>query len=101
MKSFKEYFRIREENLPTLGDEDNKSNKLFKIIRLAWKGHRGETLSFLRGLAKIDTGIAEALEEMKSSAEDEIDDSPVKKKKDQDVLVPPISDTSGSGNEDR
>jgi hypothetical protein len=46
MKSFRNYLQIREEKIPTLGEDDSKNNRLFKIMKLAWKSHRDSTISF-------------------------------------------------------
>lgn len=99
MKSFKDYLQIREEKIPTLGEDDSKSNKLFKIMKLAWKSHRDQTISFIKTLSKIDPEIATEFEEMRSCADDEIDTGPVKKHKNFDMIVPPTSDTSADSNQ--
>jgi hypothetical protein len=95
MKSFRNYLQIREEKIPTLGEDDSKNNRLFKIMKLAWKSHRDSTISFIRSLSKIDPEIATEFEDMKYASDDEIDSGPVKKHKNYDMLVPPVSDVSG------
>lgn len=99
MKSFKDYVQIKEdEEVPTLlGNDDTKAGRLFKMIRLAWKSHRGDTLAFIRKLAKLDPEIAAEYESLVSSSDVDVDDGPVKKKRDADILQPAMADTSASG----
>lgn len=102
MKTFKDYVQIREhDDIPTLlGNDDTKSGKLFKIIRIAWKSHQQDTLAFIRKLSKLDPEIANEYESLMSASDVDIDTTPIKKKRDSDVLSPAMADTAASGVED-
>lgn len=102
MKKFKEYIRLREEDeIPTIThEEDNKSGRLHKLIRIAWKSHRESTLAFFRKLSRIDPEIAVEYESIMNSNDPDVDDSPVRKHYQKDVIMPAMADITASGVED-
>lgn len=102
MKRFREYIRIREqEELPTITDEDdNKSGRLHKLVRLAWKTHRESTIAFFRKLSKIDPEIAAEFEGILNSGDPDVDNSPIKRHPEKDIIRPAMADMTASGVED-
>jgi hypothetical protein len=107
MKSFRDYFRLRENALvPVEGEEesinpsDNDEGKvLFKLIHLAWKNHNATTKAFFRKLAQVNPEIASELGHLNNdSAEPPTNERP-EHQKDKDVVRPTLADT-GSGDMD-
>lgn len=83
MRKFKEFLEARE-------DSEEKSNYLYKIIRLAWRDHHHQTIDFLKKLSKVNPELQSELEKI-------IDlkiDGPLTnhKSRDSEVVMPPSSD---------
>jgi len=102
MKKFKEYVQLREEDeIPTIThEEDNKSGRLHRLIRIAWKSHREPTLAFFRKLSKIDSEIAVEYESITNSSDPDVDNSQVRKHYEKDVIRPALADITANREND-
>lgn len=97
MKSFSEYFRLREDGDfpdPTrLGSTSDNTEVLSRMTKLAWDRYEPETKNFFQQLADKDPDIKDEFNKIDDGRSKDINHNR-DQNSEKDVIAPPEADTS-------
>ena len=97
MKTFSQYYRLREqeeEGLGDIGSSSDESNLLLKVAKMAISNHKESTLDFFHALARNDENIKRILgkySDSRDSSSQAFRIAPQEK----DVIAPNSADMQG------